>query len=299
VIVARYRLRFLLHELDLPLGETMIGRSSSCGVTLDDPLISRNHARIFVQPDVATIEDLGSRNGVRVNGRSIQGAVALNDGDRLRIGTQQLLFRRLEENAELQRTRRATGFLVHCPDCDVALPANTALCPHCGAGAGQPALGAVPAEAQFDSEERTSTVQAAWSLELIVDTLRRAQLLGRSEDVERILVRAREQVTATRELVDRRRLDQLADAALQLSAARNHVEWARWALSLYAMHGVVPRPEVGVQLSQLPEADRSTLAADVDQVMKSLRPDAIRDPIDQEAMRTLRVLAVSGKGGVG
>src|SRR5690606_42004113 len=40
--VTRFRLRFSVHELDLPLGESIVGRSSSVWITIDDPLISRS-----------------------------------------------------------------------------------------------------------------------------------------------------------------------------------------------------------------------------------------------------------------
>jgi pSer/pThr/pTyr-binding forkhead associated (FHA) protein len=66
--LARYRLRFVLQEFDLPRGATIIGRSLECHLTIDDPLVSRQHARITVGDDGAQIEDVGSRNGVRVNG---------------------------------------------------------------------------------------------------------------------------------------------------------------------------------------------------------------------------------------
>ena len=58
--MARYRLRFLLQEFDLPRGATILGRSSDCHVTIEDPLVSRQHARIMVRGEEATLEDLGS-----------------------------------------------------------------------------------------------------------------------------------------------------------------------------------------------------------------------------------------------
>ena len=51
--MARYRLRFLLQEFDLPRGTTLIGRSSECQVTIEDPLVSRQHARILIDGDEA------------------------------------------------------------------------------------------------------------------------------------------------------------------------------------------------------------------------------------------------------
>src|SRR5580658_7915544 len=97
VQVARYRLRFVLQEFDLPRGATIVGRSLECHLTIDDPLVSRIHARITVGDDGACIEDMGSRNGVRVNGSPIRGLTALRSGDRARIGTQELIFTCVED----------------------------------------------------------------------------------------------------------------------------------------------------------------------------------------------------------
>ena len=72
--MARYRLRFLLQEFDLPRGATILGRSSDCHVTIEDPLVSRHHARIVLEGDRAVVYDLNSRNGVKVNGAAGEGA---------------------------------------------------------------------------------------------------------------------------------------------------------------------------------------------------------------------------------
>src|SRR5436853_6009735 len=81
--VARYRLRFLLQEFDLPRGATILRRSSDCHVTIEDPLVSRHHARIVLEGDRAVLYDLNSRNGVKVNGQAIKEPTELTDSDRL------------------------------------------------------------------------------------------------------------------------------------------------------------------------------------------------------------------------
>ena len=89
----RFRLRFLLQEIDLPQGDTLIGRSANCQVTLDDPLVSREHARIRIAGASATLEDLGSRNGTTVGGVKITGAVPVESGTVIRIGRTTLELR--------------------------------------------------------------------------------------------------------------------------------------------------------------------------------------------------------------
>jgi Protein of unknown function (DUF3662)/Inner membrane component of T3SS, cytoplasmic domain len=70
---------------------TVIGRLPECEVTLDDPSVSRKHARITRQGDRWMVEDLGSTNGMRINGTQI-GQSELRDGDRLELGTVKLMF---------------------------------------------------------------------------------------------------------------------------------------------------------------------------------------------------------------
>lgn len=71
----------------LPLRATaVIGRSPACRVLLEGPGVSRRHARIMVNDDGVAIEDLGSANGVLVNGERIVGLHKLKEGDWLTIG---------------------------------------------------------------------------------------------------------------------------------------------------------------------------------------------------------------------
>lgn len=71
---------------ELKPGEYTIGRSADHDIVIIDSSISRIHARLRVgQRGDITIEDLGSRNGVDVNGKLTRfGGLGLND--RLRLG---------------------------------------------------------------------------------------------------------------------------------------------------------------------------------------------------------------------
>jgi pSer/pThr/pTyr-binding forkhead associated (FHA) protein len=77
-------------ELLLTPGSFTIGRSSSCDLVLDDPLVSRVHAVIRVGIDSAQIEDAGSHNGVLVGGSRIDERRELRDGDIVAIGGAEL-----------------------------------------------------------------------------------------------------------------------------------------------------------------------------------------------------------------
>jgi len=81
------RLKIGFRTLLLSAGSITIGRKSTCDLVLDDPQISREHARVIVSDASAAIQDLSSGNGVTVNGRRIQGLHRLVIGDRIQIGT--------------------------------------------------------------------------------------------------------------------------------------------------------------------------------------------------------------------
>jgi hypothetical protein len=70
-----------------------LGRSRECEIVVDDANVSRKHAEIRPGPQGWTIADLGSTNGVRVNGRPVGGTPApLADGDRVELGTALVTF---------------------------------------------------------------------------------------------------------------------------------------------------------------------------------------------------------------
>ena len=79
--------------LALAEGENLIGREPDCAIWLDVSGVSRRHARITVQGGVATIEDVGSKNGTTVGESSVTEPRRLVDGDRIRIGSVALTFR--------------------------------------------------------------------------------------------------------------------------------------------------------------------------------------------------------------
>src|SRR3954447_7652111 len=86
------RLRYLAHDLEVPTGQFLIGRTPECQLSLDDPLVSRRHAILEIQPDGVFVQDLGSRNGVFVNGERAEIRTRLNEGDVIRIGSQDLVL---------------------------------------------------------------------------------------------------------------------------------------------------------------------------------------------------------------
>ena len=73
-------------------GGAVLGRSRDCDIVLGDANVSRHHAEIRPAGDGWTIADLGSTNGVLVNGRRARGAAPLAAGDQVELGTSTLKF---------------------------------------------------------------------------------------------------------------------------------------------------------------------------------------------------------------
>jgi hypothetical protein len=69
----------------------VIGRSRDCEVTLDDPNVSRRHAELRREGGVWVVADLGSTNGIKVNGHRVPEA-ALTPGDEITLGLERLIF---------------------------------------------------------------------------------------------------------------------------------------------------------------------------------------------------------------
>jgi predicted component of type VI protein secretion system len=72
----------------------LIGRHPECDVRIDLPKISRRHCCVALAYDRILIRDLGSRNGLRVNGLQVEEA-QLSEGDEVAIGP--ILFRMEQE----------------------------------------------------------------------------------------------------------------------------------------------------------------------------------------------------------
>jgi len=64
----------------------LVGRDADCDIRVDDPRVSRRHARLLIARGELGVEDLGSANGTRVNGRGVRRRHRLASGDVLTLG---------------------------------------------------------------------------------------------------------------------------------------------------------------------------------------------------------------------
>ena len=96
---ARHWLLVSGRAIVLAAGENLIGRDPRAAVCLDYAGVSRRHARVVLDADGATLEDLGSKNGTRLGDAPVTTAVALRDGDSIRVGPEVIVYRKSEEGA--------------------------------------------------------------------------------------------------------------------------------------------------------------------------------------------------------
>jgi len=253
--VARFRLRFLLQEFDLAGPEIVIGRSSECHITIEDPLISRRHARIEIRGDEAFVSDAGSRNGVRVNGRLVKGEQQLRDGDRLRLGTQELLFTLVGKQ---DRPPRPTGYMRLCHACGTPYPEGSASCPSCGA----PALA--------DEDTMSGSVaepKRSWTFHLLGEVIERALASGRAVEAERLMRRAAKEIDerlAQGDKIEPGHVAMITSAAVRLARLVGSSDWLAWALTLHRRRGLMLSDEVIERLEELDTAAFPDLAALLD-----------------------------------
>ncbi len=288
----RYRLRFLLQEIDLPPGETILGRSASCHVTIEDPLVSRQHGCILVEGTGASIRDMGSRNGLTVNARQISGPTELKDGDRIRIGTQEMVFCavRAQSRPGVGPGTRPTGFMCHCAHCGLPYPAELILCPACGS------------RERMDEDTISGVVGETdknWTLELLVDVLDKAVSLERWDDVERMLTRSKgnvEERLRSGAGLSVEHLDRLAEAAAALAKERREADWGRWILAVYSNLKAVPAEHVTQRLSTLPPGERATLAPAASRVVEQATLRGGLSEVEAASLARVQMLTVPPGG---
>jgi DNA-binding winged helix-turn-helix (wHTH) protein len=101
----RHCLNDAKREIDLVEGENIVGRDVDAAVLIDDPTVSRHHARIVVAGALATVEDLGSKNGSFLEGKRLRKPNALKSGNIVKFGSVLMTFRTYspEESTESVR----------------------------------------------------------------------------------------------------------------------------------------------------------------------------------------------------
>ena len=71
---------------DLPYGVHILGRGTDATLQLDHPDVSRRHAQLDVGPEGVIVRDLGSKNGVTIDGHPVVGSVSVVHGQSIALG---------------------------------------------------------------------------------------------------------------------------------------------------------------------------------------------------------------------
>jgi predicted component of type VI protein secretion system len=161
-------------QWELENGELVFGRADDSGIVIDDPLVSRTHARLrIVSGDEVMLEDLNSTNGVFINGvRLNRSTAALNEGDRLLLGTTEISVFTTRSSAKLSLQQRIGTIHLASRAGQIAEPP-----PASGPRAARPA----PASDELPPTERSDT------MELVGKLADRLVAQGKVQDATRIL----------------------------------------------------------------------------------------------------------------
>lgn len=236
-----FRLRYLAHDLELAVGEFVIGRSTDCQLSLDDPLVSRRHAVIRITRETVTVQDLGSRNGVLVNAVKIDGERGVVAGDKISIGSQEMLLLSADEARPNQSRanddvyRRATQTLgaAYVVDLRNAMDASA------GVISGGVIAGGALAVSAGDRISDPPTVEASrsrQSFQLLGGVADKALAMGRAEDAERILqALLLDVITRAREgqPIEAPMAESAAKYAARLGGATTRGSWVDYVFELY------------------------------------------------------------------
>lgn len=242
----RFRLRHQSQDLELSPGELIVGRSASCKLSLDDPLVSRRHAVFFVTSDGVSIDDLSSRNGVLVNGERIKGATPLAVGDRILIGAQELILR---------ATGDGLGHETVSTEMLASVTADSSI----------ESLPPVPRVVTSGSETDTSTYRRGDAFEMLAGVGEKALAMGRVDEAERLIGTVLDDILEASR-TGRRPAAAVVDAAARfsarLAAATGKGAWVDYVVDLYQSEG---RPCSGAVVEELYTALRRVSGVDLPQ----------------------------------
>ena len=155
-----------VREFPLTASGVVLGRDDSADIRVEDKKVSRRHAAFKMVDGQAIVEDLGSSNGVRLNGKKIERRAVFSHGDQLRVA----------------------GYLISLKD--VSLPTGSAARPQGGTNkAGPSATSATPPGAAAGSSAKDAGLPKLHALDDPVRgslfVLRRGEnIIGRLEECD-------------------------------------------------------------------------------------------------------------------
>jgi hypothetical protein len=239
----RFRLRYQQHNLELAPGQFLIGRSTECQLSLDDPLVSRKHARLVVTDDAIFVEDLGSRNGVLVGGVKIDGRRRVEDGERITVGGQDMVV----IDALADRTRGGGP-----------PPSRGGYVTYAGP------MTATSLQAVRGGEPPDEHSKKADAFRLLGGVADKALALGRHEEAERILSSLLGQLLESARggaKLQPEVLEQAGRYGARLASATSKGSWVDYVIEIYSLHErVLPALVVDELYAVLRKASAPSLA---------------------------------------
>lgn len=227
-----FRLHYQDHDVELPAGELVIGRGVECQLAVDDPLVSRRHAVLRVDGSGLVVEDLGSRNGVRVNGMRIDGPVRLSSGDRIDIGAQQLVIQEATPSAPprgARYRRRAETLQLDTDPPSARKPARLSPVP--------PIMEEPTIIGRHYSEPPGESSRSIQSLKVLGSVAEKALALGHVDEAERLLGTMLAGVLAKAKRkpgeLDADIAEQAARYGLRLALASGRSSWLDYVFELF------------------------------------------------------------------
>jgi hypothetical protein len=276
----RFRLKFHSTEIDLPPGEVIIGRALECFIRLDDAMVSRRHAKLEVGRNEVVLCDLGSRNGVSVNGQKVKGSFQLKIGDRIGIGHEE--FTVLAPGVTVPGSQSTGNLDLNlCPGCGSAIPAGINPCPKCG----RPVTGARPTT--ITDVKATASQGAIAVLTAVGD---KALAMGRVDEAERILGGSLRDIQARIQRGHRPDASQMEPAmqrALRLARETGKDQWFRWVFEVGQALGMVLPSATIDELHMLMFQHRPDVGAVVDAYCAKVTAP----PRDEDALFQLKRVA--------
>lgn len=249
-------------------GRYVVGRSPQCHLVLDDQMVSRRHARFIVDATSVVIEDLGSSNGVFVAGLRVEGAQTLRLGQRVQIGTHELVLR-----GAMNRPRQRHS----------TFP---------GQRRARPTL---PDLSQGPCAGDSGPTDQINYFDVLGDVSDKLLARGQAEEAERLVsgnLRALLDEVRRRKTADAQFTERACGRALKLAAATGKASWLEYVFELYAaLDTLLPEELIDESYRVVHSVERPSLDVLTSYVQRVDDEERLQGPSERFRVRRLRGLA--------
>ncbi len=191
-------------RIALAMGQHVIGRGEDADIVIDNERVSRRHAKLTVTDASVFVEDLGSVNGVRVDGAVVHGKLLVAPGTRISLSDEVFALKWAEGSDAARPTQR------------------------------------VPTRDAEDDHPADVTTRRTQAFGLMIGVIDKAIALGKPDEAERLigtlLSDVLEEAQHGRE-VQPGVAEAAATAALKLARATGKSQWIEYPLRLFSAQG--------------------------------------------------------------